>query len=91
MLSDYFYYAIQFPDESCKTKIRCGNLLSLSLSEASRIAFAADKDNSPHQRICEKPTKAVHTNDVVLLPITFAAWKFCENFTYEDNFNNTFY
>ena len=33
---------------------------------------------------------AVHTNDVVLLPITFAAWKFCENFTYEDNFNNTF-
>ncbi len=32
---------------------------------------------------------AVHTNDVVLLPITFAAWKFCENFTNEDNFNNT--
>ena len=33
---------------------------------------------------------AVHIKDVVPLPITFAAWKFCENFTYEDNFNNTF-
>ena len=79
MLSDYFYYAIQFPDESCKTKIRCGNLLSLSLSEASRIAFAADKDNSPHQRICEKPTMAVHTNDVVLLSSSSCLGKFCEN------------
>ena len=33
---------------------------------------------------------AIHTIDVVPLPIIFAAWKFCENFTYEDNFNNTF-
>ena len=33
---------------------------------------------------------AIHTNDVVPLSIIFAALKFCENFTYEDNFNNTF-
>ena len=33
---------------------------------------------------------AVQTNDVVSLPIIFATLKFCENFTIEDNFNNTF-
>ena len=33
---------------------------------------------------------AVHIKDVVPLPITFAAWKFCENLENEDNFNNTF-
>lgn len=34
---------------------------------------------------------AVQTNDVALPPIIFGTWKFCENFTYEDNFNNTSY
>ena len=33
---------------------------------------------------------AVHTKDVVPLSITFATFKFCENLTLEDNFNNTF-
>ena len=32
---------------------------------------------------------AVQTNDAVPLPIIFATWKFCENFTNEDNFNYT--
>ncbi len=34
---------------------------------------------------------AVQTNDVVPLPITFVTGKFCEKFTYEENFNNTFF
>ena len=34
---------------------------------------------------------AVHTNDVVLPPSSSFQVKFCENFTYEDNFNNTFF
>ena len=33
---------------------------------------------------------AVQTNDAVLLPITFVSWKILREFTYEDNFNNTF-
>ena len=58
--------------------------------EASRIALVAGKDNSPHQWICKNPLRAVQTNDVMPLPIIFATLKFCENFTNEDNFNNTF-
>ena len=34
---------------------------------------------------------AVHTNDVVLPPSSSFQVKFCENFTYEDNLNNTFF
>ena len=40
--------------------------------EASCIALVAGKDNSPHQRICKKPLRAVQTNDMVPLPIIFA-------------------
>ena len=35
--------------------------------------------------------KAVHTNNVVLSLSSSFQVKFCENFTYEDNFNNTFF
>ena len=34
---------------------------------------------------------AVHTNDVVLLLSSSFHFKFCENLSVEDNFNNTFY
>ena len=34
---------------------------------------------------------AVHTNNVVLSLSSSFQVKFCENFTYEDNFNNTFF
>ena len=31
------------------------------------LPFIADKNNSPHQRLCKKPIKAEHTNSVVPL------------------------
>ena len=34
---------------------------------------------------------AVHTNDVVLLLSSSFHFKFCENLSVEDNFNNTFF
>ena len=34
---------------------------------------------------------AIHTNNVVLSLSSSFQVKFCENFTYEDNFNNTFF
>ena len=33
---------------------------------------------------------AAHANDAVLSPITFVSWEILREFTYEDNFNNTF-
>lgn len=33
---------------------------------------------------------ATQTNDAVLLPVIFVSWKILREFTYEDNFNNTF-
>ena len=48
--------------------------------EASRIALVAGKDNSPHQRICKKPLRAVQTNDVVPLPIIFATFEILREF-----------
>ena len=48
--------------------------------EASRIALVAGKDNSPHQKICEKPMKAVHINYVVPLPIIFATFEILREF-----------
>lgn len=72
-----------------KTKKGVGTNCLYHIREASRIAFVADKDNRPHPRICKEPLRAVHTKDAVPLPIIFATWKFCENFTNEDNFNYT--
>ena len=37
-----------------------------------------------------KANNGCTNHGVVPLPITFATEKFCENFTNEDNFNNTF-
>ena len=36
-----------------------------------RITFGMDKNNSPHQRLCKEPLRAVQTNDVVPLPTIF--------------------
>ena len=33
---------------------------------------------------------AVHTNDAVPLHTIFVSWEILREFTYEDNFNNTF-
>ena len=66
-----------------------GTISALSFSEASRIAFDTDKTIA-HTKGYVISQKGYTNHDVVLLLSSSCQVKFCENFTNEDNFNNTF-
>ena len=79
------------PNSQMKVDIkrRCGNLLSYHTREASRIALVAGKDNSPHQGYVRSHWGLY--KPMIWCPCLLSSrlLKFCENFTNEDNFNNT--
>jgi len=66
------FFALQFPDESGKTKRRCGNYYLLyPIDEASRIAFVPDKAIAHTNGYAKSQERLYISNGAVLLPITF--------------------
>lgn len=57
----------QFPNESGLKKKGVGIHCPYPILRLLALPFIADKNNSPHQRLCQKPVTAVHTNSVVPL------------------------